>query len=135
MSHVVKIDEDGVIDLPQEIIDALGLKEGDRLSWKPREDGSVALEKVKTKLVLVETIATFRHRYVVELREDDPAEYACDTVTMEDALETAQEYLGETIVSHRVITEDEFLNDIVEDYCKSWSKELIYKNLVTPLED
>ena len=36
-----------------------------------------------SKIVLVETISTFRHVYAVELNDDEPAEYALDDVVME----------------------------------------------------
>ena len=59
-------------------------------------------------LVLVETISQFRMRYMVEVPADHP-EYALDTVTMDEAVEFSQEHLGETIVSHREISEDDAL--------------------------
>ena len=35
-----------------------------------------------SKIVLVETVSTFRHVYAVELNDNDPAEYALDDVVM-----------------------------------------------------
>lgn len=77
-----------------------------------------------SELVLVECISTFRMRYVVEV-PDDRAEWALDVVTMNEAKEFSQEHLGETIVSHRVITKDEAikLSDIDNHYCASWTEE------------
>lgn len=74
------------------------------------------------KLVLVECVSMFRMRYMVEVPEDHP-EYALDTVTMNEAKEFSQEHLGETIVSHRQMTEAEALAlcDIDNHYCKSWN--------------
>lgn len=56
-------------------------------------------------LFVVETIQTFRHRYVVECKSLD---HAYDTVSMEEAQEFSQMHLGEQIVTGREITRDEF---------------------------
>lgn len=56
-------------------------------------------------LFVVETIRTFRMKYVVECRE---LEHAYDTVCNEDAEEFSQMYLGEQIVSGREITMEKF---------------------------
>ena len=48
-----------------------------------------------------------------------------DTVTMNEAKEFSQEHLGETIVSHRVVTQQEALDqcEIDNTYCKVWNDE------------
>lgn len=46
---VADVDEDGVIVIPDELLDALGWKEGDDLYWDIRPDGAVILSKVKTE--------------------------------------------------------------------------------------
>lgn len=56
-------------------------------------------------LFVVETIQTFRHRYVIECKE---LEHAYDTVTCNEANEFSQMYLGENIISGREITHEEF---------------------------
>lgn len=56
-------------------------------------------------LFVVETIKTFRHRYVIDCEE---LEHAYDTVTMQEADEFSQMYLGENIISGRKITRKEF---------------------------
>lgn len=58
-------------------------------------------------LFVVETIQTFRHRYVVECKS---LEHAYDTVSMEEAPEFSQMHLGEQIITGREITRDEFLH-------------------------
>jgi hypothetical protein len=74
--------------------------------------------------VMVETIGQYRMRYMVEAPATNP-EYALDDVTCEDAKEFSQLWLGETIVSHRVVPEDEAVAicDTDNDYCRSWSTE------------
>lgn len=74
--------------------------------------------------VLVETVSITRHRYVVEAPDDHP-EYALDTVVCNEAKEVSQEFLDETIVTHRTITEEEYLTmfDQDNDYIAGWSKE------------
>ena len=69
-----------------------------------------------SKIVLVETVSTFRHVYAVELNDNDPAEYALDDVVMagtgaeEFGLEDfAQKHIAEDIFSHRVVSEEEYL--------------------------
>jgi hypothetical protein len=66
-------------------------------------------------LFVVETIQTFRHRYVVDCKS---LEHAYDTVAMEEAKEFSQMYLGEQIVTGRGITNDEFhtMNKALEKY-------------------
>jgi len=74
--------------------------------------------------VMVETISMFRERYMVEAPASNP-EYALDDVTCETAKEFSQKHVGETIMSHRIVTEAEALAlcDIDNDYCKSWGDE------------
>ena len=89
------------------------------------------MSKEETQLVLVETISQFRQRYVVEVPVciddfgNDKTLWALDTVTCEQANEFSQHWLGETIVSHRVVSEQEALQifDQDHDYLKNWTKE------------
>jgi hypothetical protein len=78
-----------------------------------------------SKLVMVECVSMFRIRYVVEVPDDHP-EYALDSVTCQEVEEFDQEHLGETIVSHRVVTEQEVLDQFESGnlaYCAGWTKE------------
>ena len=65
------------------------------------------------KIVLVETVSTFRHMYAVAVKDDEPIEYALDDVTdydtgFENGLnEFAQNHVGEDIFSYREISEEE----------------------------
>lgn len=74
--------------------------------------------------VLVEAVSMFRERYLIEAPASNP-EYALDDVTCEDAKEFSQLHVGETIMSHRVVTEAEALAlcDVDNEYCSSWSDE------------
>lgn len=85
--------------------------------------------------VLVEAIAMFRHRYVVETPDDHP-EYALDTVVCDEAKEMSQLYLGETISSHRVISDVEYLQmfDFDNEYMSDWSIEQ-KMDFITKLEN
>lgn len=66
------------------------------------------------KYVVVDTISQYRLRYVISLDElqkfnpDHPVEpeWALDSVTCEELEEFSQRWLGETIVDHRVVSED-----------------------------
>ena len=85
-----------------------------------------------TQLVLVECIQQYRMRYVVEVPFGH-ADWALDTVTMEEAKEFSQLSLGETIVSHRVVSRDQVLRlcDDDNDYCGSWTDEEKLEAFVT----
>jgi hypothetical protein len=74
--------------------------------------------------VMVDTIQQHRVRYVVEAPADHP-EYALDDVVMQTAKEFSQADLGETIVSHRIVTTEEALKICDEDseYLRSWDAE------------
>ena len=92
------------------------------------------------KIVLVETISTFRHVYAIEVADNDPIEYALDDVVMyaaggENGMEEMlQHHVGEDIFSYREITEDEYLkifdkeNDCLKEWDTEQKKKFIYKN-------
>ena len=114
--------DDFFIELNDEILAETGFKIGDELEWADRGDGSWSLKKKEEKSwVMVEAVHTFRMRYMVEVPAEHP-EYALDTVTMNDAKEFSQEFIGQQIVSHRVVTEEEALQlcDTDNYYCKNW---------------
>ena len=88
---------------------------------------------METEFVLVECISQHRMCYVVEVPKGK-SEWALDTVVCEDAKEFSQEWLGETIFSHRVIpTREDVLQLCNEDndYCKSWTDEKKLEVFVT----
>jgi hypothetical protein len=89
-----------------------------------------------SKWVMVECISQYRMRYMVETPDDHP-EYALDTVTMQEAKEFSQLHVGETIMSHRVVTFDEALQICDEDnsYLKTWSSQDKIDNLFTSMEE
>ena len=88
-----------------------------------------------SKLILVDTIHTFRMRYVIELEDTEPNEYALDTVVCNEATEFSQEYLGEHIVSYRQVTEEEVIRlcDEDNDYIKSWDNQMKLDTFITKL--
>ena len=79
------------------------------------------------KLVLVDTISQHRIRYVVEVEDD--INDALDEVVMKGDNtgfhEFSQEYLGETTISYREISKEEYLSvfDKDNDYLSSWTEE------------
>ena len=95
------------------------------MEWADRGDGSWSLKKKEEKTwALVEAVHTFRMRYVVEVPAEHP-EYALDTVTMDAAKEFSQEFIGQQIMSHRVVTEEEALKlcDVDNYYCAKWDNQ------------
>jgi len=119
---------DLILPLDDEIWADTGWHIGDTLEWIDQKDGSWLLRKKEMaqekEWVMVECISTFRERYMVQVPKGK-AEWALDTVTMNKAKEFSQKHLGETIVSHRVISEEDALElcDEENDYAKSWSDE------------
>lgn len=99
--------------------------------------------KELTQLVLVETIQSYRMRYVVEVPIGvdqygrDKVGWASDTVCSEEAKEFSQYALPEIILSERVVSKEEALElcNKDNDYVKSWSDELKFSTFVTPWVD
>ena len=130
MSYLVTLEEDPetgdlVLPLPEKLMEETGWKTGDTLDWKDNGDGTFSMTKQKTEeteWVLVEAISQFRERYMVEVPKGK-AEWALDTVTLNQAQEFSQEHLGEVIVSHRVVSFDEAMKlcDRDNHYCKDWN--------------
>ena len=128
---LVKDPETGdlVLPLDDEIFSETGWEIGDTLEWVDQKDGSWLLRKKEIsqekEWVLVECISTFRERYMVEVPKGEEL-WALDTVVMNEAKEFSQKHLGETIVSHRVISEEDALKlcDTENDYAKNWNKEM-----------
>jgi len=126
---------DLILPIGDELMAEVGWEVGDTLDWVDNKDGSFTIMKkqeVETELVLVECISQFRQRYMVEVPKGK-AEWAMDTVTLNQAEEFSQAHLGETIVSHRVVSKEEMLAlcDKDNDYCKSWNDEHKMKTFVT----
>ena len=143
-SWVIEVQEDMdtgdcIIEFPPDMLEETGWKEGDVLEWHDNKDGSYIMTKKQTQWVLVEAVGTFRHRYMVEVPTGvdnygkDKSEWALDIVTMGDAKEFSQEYLGEQIISHRIVTKEEALTlcDKDNDYCSSWDEDSKVKNFFT----
>lgn len=134
---------DLILPLNDDILEQTGWKTGDSIDWIDNKDGSWTMKKIETQWVLVETISTFRERYMVEVPVGidqygkDKADWALDTVTLEEAKEFSQQHLGETIVSHRVITKEEALAmcDKDNDYARVWNDELKIKTFFTTMEE
>lgn len=90
---------------------------------------------MENEWVLVECVGTFRHRYMVEVPQGK-SEWSLDTVTMSEAKEFSQEYLGEQIVSHRVVSEADaiVLCRSDNDYA-TWTDEKLKEVFFTSIKD
>ncbi len=125
---------DLVIPFTDEQLAAAGWEMGDTIEWTDLGNGSWSLKKKEPEKVwvMVEAVQQFRMRYMVQVPASNP-EWAMDTVTMQEAKEFSQENMGETIVSHRVVSEEEALRicDIDNNYTKSWNKEQKIKAFFT----
>jgi hypothetical protein len=98
----------------------------------------------ETQWVLVETVSSFRVRYMVEVpmgvdeQGNDKSLWALDTITMNEAKEFSQEYLGEQIFSHRVVSKEEALAlcDVDNHYAAdSWTEEKKIEVYFTAMKD
>jgi predicted RNA-binding protein len=91
---------------------------------------------MEKELVLVDCVSTFRMRYLVEVPVGK-SEWALDTVTMNEAKEFSQEWIGEQILSHRVVSDKEALAvcDVDNEYCKTWTDEKKLEVFVTSWKD
>jgi hypothetical protein len=141
MKKVITLESDDegnlVLPLDDEILKEVGWETGDTIDWIDNKDGSWTMKKkVKKQLVLVECISMFRQRYVVEVPAGK-SEWALDTVVMQEAKEFSQEHIGENIVSHRVMSEEEVLAlcDVDNDYAKRWSDDYKIKTFVTKVKE
>ena len=88
-------------------------------------------------LYLVETVSIFRHRYVVEAKEE---EHAADEVVYNmadsDFKEFSQHHVDECITSVREIKDEEFepLFDKDNDYLKDWDPQLKRQKFINVIE-
>ncbi|MGL6052626.1 MAG: hypothetical protein ACRC16_22040 [Aeromonas salmonicida] len=86
--------------------------------------------------VLVDCISQYRTRYMVQAPVSHP-EWALDTVVMEEGREFSQEWLGETIVSHRVVSHEEALAQCRKDndYAYGYTDQQLELNFFTAVDD
>lgn len=127
----VKYDDksgDTYLQLPDDMMREAGWNLGDDIEWIDNNDGTWTMKKIEKdnekEWVLVECVSQFRQRYMCQVPKGK-AEWALDTVTLNEAKEFSQEHLGETIVSHRVIPFMEALElcDVDNEYCSKWNVE------------
>lgn len=127
------IDGNLILPLDEDIMSAAGFEVGDTLEWIDNGDGSWTMKKKEEmEWVLVETVQSFRMRYMVQVPKGK-SEYALDTVTCNEAKEFSQHYIGENIFASFVMTEEEALEmcDQDNEYGKKWSKESKIKSFFT----
>lgn len=135
------IEENGecILPLPEDMLKEVGWKEGDVLKWDVRPDGTYVLSKMQDgmDLYLVETLSSFKIRYLVQVPKGKPADWALDTVAMEQAHEFSQKHINESILSSKKITEEEMMSMHREDnsYLKGWDAKEVYKAFVTTIEE
>ena len=83
--------------------------------------------KTKQKYVMIKTISTFEHTYMIPMQEGQTVEDHLDYVTCNEVNEMSQVHLDETILpnSTRVLTEKEALErfDVENEYLQQWSQE------------
>jgi hypothetical protein len=125
----LKKDKSGNLILPlgDEVMKEVGWDIGDTIEWSDNGDGSWTMsKKVKTKLVLVDTVSSFRLRYVVEIPEDASEEIAHDFVLNGDPKELSQVHTKEEVVGSRVVTDKQYLKvfDSDNEYLSSWTDEM-----------
>ena len=80
------------------------------------------------------TVSVFKHRYVVEMAEDEKLENLADLVTCEELEEFSQKHVDELIIDMDSLSEEEmlrlfrkensYLNRWSDEYVLSWVKRL-----------
>jgi hypothetical protein len=132
-------DENGelIIPLDDKLLNTVGWNIGDTIAFEQKPDGSFLLKKDESEFyswVLVETVAQYRMRYCVRTPVGKE-EWALDEVCFVDQengpKEFSQKFLGETIISQRVISEKEALDLCKQDnegVADNWTDDLIKKN-------
>lgn len=92
----------------------------------------------ETEWVLVEALSQFKISYMVEVPKGK-AEYALDTVVMEEAKEFSQAHLLPTdiILGHKVVSKEEALAlcDERNDYASNWTDDLKIDSFFTPWKE
>ena len=75
------------------------------------------------------TVSVFKHRYVVEMAEDEKLENLADLVTCEDLEEFSQKHVDELIIDMDSLSEEEMLRLFRKEnsYLNSWSDEYVLK--------
>jgi hypothetical protein len=121
-------DENGDLILPlgEELCKEVGWEVGDTISWIDNGNGSwTMIKKEPTKIVMVDTVLTYRMRYAVEIPVDADVQQAFDLVNEQEAVEFSQLYTGEVISSHTVVTPAEYLQQFDADnaYLAAWTDE------------
>jgi hypothetical protein len=125
---------DLILPLNEEMMEAAGLKIGDTIQWVDNGNGSWSIIKApeEKEWVLVDVVQQFHMQYMVQVPKGK-AEWALDTVTMKEAKEFSQRDMGEVIMGHRVMTEEDALQLCEEQnkYCRSWSNEQLLNAFFT----
>ena len=127
----IKENEEGelYIEFPEEVMSEVGWQEGDDIVWVDNGDGSWSLTKKEDETLknyLVETVVTYRMRYVVKAKD---SVHATDEVVMNETYpefkEFSQLYLGSHVSSVRELSNKDILKlcDEDNDYAKVWSDE------------
>ena len=126
--------DETILPLTDEILMEAGWNAGDDIEFIDNKDGSYTMRKVEKttdeKYYLVETMSTYRMRYVVRAK---CAEHAEDTVVCEEAKEFSQKWVGETIMSTHEITNEHIIKLCDEDnaYVKTWADDKKFEAFVT----
>lgn len=72
-------------------------------------------------------VSIFKHRYVVEMGENDKLENLADLVTCEELEEFSQNHIDELIVDSDILSEEEMLKLFRKEnsYLASWTNEYV----------
>lgn len=98
--------------IPDHILKRLGVKSGDEIEWAVNDDGIVTVYKAKEpnrQLLLVESICSFKMRYLVEVeaRNMESAARAVDAIRNSDIDEFSQEFTSNNIINMQQVSLDE----------------------------
>lgn len=135
---IVTLEQDAhgelILPLGDDLCKEVGWQVGDTISFADNGNGSWSLTKKEpTKIVLIDTVVTYRMRYAVEILEDAPVETALSAVSQGTAVEFSQQCGDERITLYSVITPETFLKqfDIDNDYLAGWTDEQKFNAALT----
>ena len=155
ISHIVQVETDyrgdAFISIPDDVVAAAGLTSGDDIDWNDNGDGSWTLTKKvpeevpevpevnqapERELVLIETLLTYRLRYVVEVPVGQD-EYIIPSLELSELKEFSQRPLEEQISSYRTISKENVISlcDSDNDGYNEWSDEQKFKTFTNSWEE
>ncbi len=120
MQVTLEQDENGdlLLPLPQELLNEVGWKTDDVLTWTDNEDGTYTLSNKQSsdsEYVLVDCVRMHRVQYMVKVPAGK-THWALDSVALEECAEFSNDEIGTNIVTHRTLTAEQAVELVRQEY-------------------